>query len=437
MAFQIILAILLVLLNGFFVAAEFAIVKVRGSQLDLQVQKGKRAAKIAKHISQHLDGYLAATQLGITLASIGLGFVGEHVGREILQALFAGYMSPEVTNRLSVLIAFIIVTIAHIVFGELAPKSLAIQRPISTSLGIAIPLHLFYLACRPFIWLLNGMANLLLRLFGIQPVIGREVHSAEELQLILQQGAESGAIDSSEHELIQNVFDFKERVVKNIMVPRTQITAIDISTPSEEVLDIILNERYTRFPVYDQSIDNIVGVIHAKDVLAKVRDHSEIVLAEIMREPYFTPESKKVNDLLKELQLKKNIMMAIVLDEFGGTAGMVTLEDIVEELVGEIQDEYDEELPVVEQVSENEFIVNALAPITDVNEYLPVELPEDEDYDTVAGLMNVIFEKIPEVGEVRDGYGYNFTILAKVNRKVESVRLVKLEEEEEQEEAES
>lgn len=414
-------------LNGFFVAAEFAIVKVRASQLEVKIQEGARAAKVAKHITNHLDGYLAATQLGITIASIGLGFVGESVGGKILLSLFGGILSPEEAHRWSVPVAFILVTILHIVFGELAPKSIAIQRPISTSIAIALPLQLFYYIFRPIVWLLNGFANLLLRMIGIKPVTGHEVHSAEELQLILAQGMETGALDSSEHELIQNVFDFKERIVKNIMVPRTEITAIDINTSSEEVLDIIINERYTRFPVFDKSVDNIVGIIHAKDVLAKVRDGEEVIPEAIMREPYFTPESKNVSDLLKELQLKKNTMMAIVLDEFGGTAGMVTLEDIVEELVGEIQDEYDEEKPVVEQVGENEYLVNALAPITDVNEFLPEELPEDDDYDTVAGLMNVIFEKIPEVGETKDAYGYNFTILTKVNRKVESVRLLHID----------
>ncbi|HEY9561447.1 MAG TPA: hemolysin family protein [Anseongella sp.] len=426
MAFDIILAIFLVLLNGFFVAAEFAIVKVRASQLDLKIQEGARTARIAKHITGHLDGYLAATQLGITIASIALGFVGESVGEQILLALFGGVLSPEEAHQWSVPVAFFLVTILHIVFGELAPKSIAIRRPISTSIAIALPLQLFYYIFRPIIWMLNGFANLLLRIVGIKPVSGHESHTSEELKMILTQGMETGALDSSEHELIQNVFDFKERIVKNIMVPRTEISAIDINTTSEEVLDIIISERYTRFPVFDKSVDNIVGTIHAKDVLAKVRDGEAVIPGEIMREPYFTPESKNVSDLLKELQLKKNTMMVIVLDEFGGTAGMVTLEDIVEELVGEIQDEYDEEKPVVEQVAENEYLVNALAPITDVNEFLPEELPEDDDYDTVAGLMNVIFEKIPEVGETKDGYGYNFTILTKVNRKVESVRLLHL-----------
>ncbi|MFS8615570.1 MAG: hemolysin family protein [Solitalea sp.] len=427
MAFDIFLAIFLVILNGFFVAAEFAIVKVRASQIDLKIREGARTAKIAKHITTHLDGYLAATQLGITIASIGLGFVGEGVGEKMLMSIFGSALSPEEASRWAVPVAFLLVTIVHIVFGELAPKSIAIQRPISTSIAIALPLQLFYYVFRPFIWVLNGFANMLLRMVGIKPVSGREVHTTEELQLILAQGIETGALDSSEHELIQNVFDFKDRIVKNIMVPRTEITAIDINASSEEVLDLIISERYTRFPVFDKSIDNIVGIVHAKDVLVKVRDGEEVVPGEIMREPYFTPESKNVSDLLKELQLKKNTMMAVVLDEFGGTAGMVTLEDIVEELVGEIQDEYDEEKPVVEQVAENEFLVNALAPITDVNEFLPEELPEDDDYDTVAGLMNVIFEKIPEVGETKDAYGYNFTILTKVNRKVESVRILRLE----------
>lgn len=416
----------LVFLNGFFVAAEFALVKVRASQIEIKAKTGSRVAKIAKHMTQHLDGYLAATQLGITLASLGLGWVGEEVMTDIVTKFFHLFdidTSTAVATNIGHVLAFAIITILHIVFGELAPKSLAIQRPIGTTMGVALPLHFFYLVFRPFIWLLNGFANFILKLLGISTIGGHEAHhSSEELQYLLDQGKESGALENNEHELIKNVFDFNERVVKNIMVPRTKISGIELNTPHRELLDLIIHEGYSRIPVYDETIDKIVGIVHAKDTLPLLADNKECVLKDIIRKPYFIPETKKINDLLSELQLKR-IQIAIVLDEFGGTAGMVTLEDIVEELVGEIQDEYDEEKPIVDKVTPTEFIIDATASIYDVNEYLPHDLPEDGDYDTVAGLVSEIFGRIPEVGETREYNGYNITILKKADQNVESVKL--------------
>ncbi len=426
MGLTLFFTIFLVFLNGFFVAAEFAIVKVRASQIEIKAKSGSRVANMAKHMVQHLDGYLAATQLGITLASLGLGWVGEAVMTDIVLRFFGLFsidLSSQIATNMGHVLAFAIITILHIVFGELAPKSLAIQRPIATTMAIALPLHFFYLVFRPFILLLNGLATLFLRMLGISAISGQEAHhSSEELQYLLDQGMESGAIETNEHELIKNVFDFNERVVKNIMVPRTKISGVEIDSPHREVLDLIIREGYSRIPVYDETIDKIVGIVHAKDVLPLLAENKECVLREIIRKPYFIPETKKINDLLSELQLKR-IQIAIVLDEFGGTAGMVTLEDIVEELVGEIQDEYDEEKPIVEKVSTTEFVIDATASIYDVNEYLPHDLPEDGDYDTVAGLMSEIFGKIPEVGEAKEFSGYNITILKKADQNVESVKL--------------
>ncbi|MBC7913001.1 MAG: HlyC/CorC family transporter, partial [Pyrinomonadaceae bacterium] len=418
MGLQIFWTFFLVALNGFFVAAEFAIVKVRASQIEIKAKTGSRVGKVAKHITQHLDGYLAATQLGITLASLGLGWVGESVMEHIITNTLTFFkVNPDlivsISNTGGPILAFTIITILHIVFGELAPKSIAIQRPIGVTMAIALPLHVFYLICRPVIVVLNGFANALLKLFGIKAIGSHEsAHTSEELQYLLEQGKESGALNLNEHELIKNVFDFNERVVKHIMVPRTKISGIEQNTTPEELLEIIVKEGYSRMPVYDETIDKIIGVIHAKDILPLLAQQKELVLKDIIRKPYLIPETKKINDLLAEFQLRR-IQIAIVLDEFGGTAGMVTLEDIVEELVGEIQDEYDEEKPIVDKVSEFEFIVNASATIYDVNEYLPHDLPEDEDYDTVGGLVGALFGKIPEVGEFKEFYGYNVTVLKK------------------------
>lgn len=423
-AFKIFFTFFLVALNGFFVAAEFAIVKVRASQIEIKAKSGSRVANIAKHITQHLDGYLAATQLGITLASLGLGWVGESVMHSIVHDLLINFSLSEIyITSISTGIAFLFITVMHIVFGELAPKSVAIQRPVATTLFIALPLQAFYWLFRPFIWVLNGFANVILKLFGISSVGGHDaVHSTEELYYLLDQGKESGALDTNEHELIKNVFDFNERVVKNIMVPRTKIMGVELSTPKREVVEKIIAEGYSRLPVYDDIIDKIIGIVHAKDLLPLLADNKDWGLADIIRKPYFVPETKKINDLLSELQ-QKRIQIAIVIDEFGGTAGMVTLEDIVEEIVGEIQDEYDEEKPTVEKISDTEFIINAYATVYDVNEHLPHDLPEDEDFDTVGGLVSHAFGKIPEVGDSEECYGYLLTILKKTEQNIETIKL--------------
>jgi len=393
MALDLFWTLFLVLANGFFVAAEFAIVKVRVSQIEVQAKTGSKVATIAKSITEHLDGYLAATQLGITLSSLALGWVGEAVMTQIVQGAL-GFFGVELTGSVATnaghVLAFSIITVLHIVFGELAPKSIAIQKPVATTMKIAVPLQFFYFIFRPIIWVLNGFANFLLKILGFEVTKGESAHSSEELQYLLDKGKESGALDISEHELIKNVFDFNERIVKNIMVPRTRIVAVEVTADASELIETMTEEGYSRLPIYDDNIDQIVGIVHTKDILPLLAKGKEVVMKNIMRKPYFIPETKKINDLMAEFQLKR-IQLAIVLDEFGGTAGMVTLEDIVEELVGEIQDEYDEETPVVERISETEYMVDAGASIHDVNEFLPIELPESQDYDTMSGLVSEIF----------------------------------------------
>lgn len=427
MILDIFITVFLVLLNGFFVAAEFAIVKVRASQVELKAKTGNQTAKIAKNILANLDAYLSATQLGITLASLGLGWIGESVVTEIIiqsMNLFGFEITLELAHQIALPIAFLLITILHIVFGELAPKSIAIQRPVTTTFAIAIPLNVFYYLFRPFIWVLNGLANVILKKIGISPIHGHEVHTSEELQLLLDQGKESGALDSSEHELIKNVFDFNDRTVKKIIIPRTSIVAIDIDSDYKEFVNFVINEGYTRLPVYRNTIDDIIGYIHVKDLLVKELKDQKIRLSDLIRPVYFIPESKKIADLLSEMKNKRNPNMAIVLDEFGGTAGLVTMEDIIEELVGEIQDEHDEEKPKVVKLGDTEYLIDAQSTISDVNEFLPHALPEDDEYDSVAGLMNVVFEKIPDLGEEIEFSGYKFIVTQKKRNNVEMVKMI-------------
>lgn len=421
----LLITLFLVLLNGFFVAAEFAVVKVRASQLDIRIAGGSRTAHVAKSVIDNLDAYLSACQLGITIASLALGWVGESTVAHILIDLFVltGLgEQPELAHAIAVPTAFIFISTLHIVLGEMAPKTLAIRHPEPTSLAIAIPLRLFYVVFRPFIWALNHMSNSLLRLFGIHPAGHDESHSEEELRILLEQSKAQGTIESSEHELIEKVFHFDDRVVHQIMVPRTRMMMLDVDASSEEILDTLFKEGYTRMPVYKDSRDNIIGIVHSRDLFRLARDKRTINLRDVLRPTLFVPETKKIHDLLREFQ-RTRMHMAIAVDEFGAPSGVVTLEDIVEELVGEIQDEYDEETPAVERRSENEYVVKAYASIPDVNKLLPVPLPEGNDYATVAGFLNIIYGFIPEVNRRKVFGSYEFTILKTSKRSVELVLL--------------
>jgi CBS domain containing-hemolysin-like protein len=423
--FYIFITLFLVALNAFFVAAEFAIVKVRPSQLEIKASEGNSRAQVAMRILNDLDAYLSATQFGITLASLGLGWAGERVVMPmvIIALEFLSINVPELyMHEISIIISFILITIMHIVFGELAPKSIAIQRAENVTLTVAFPLRAFYVIFRPFIWLLNSFASLILKWSGFANVGEKELHSAAELELLIDQGKTSGALEASEHQLIKNVFGFIDVTVRQVMTPRTSINAIDIELPLEYILNKVINEGYSRLPVYKDNIDNIIGILYTKDLLKMMNKGEVIVLEKATRSPYFVPETKKVNELLKNLQAK-HLHMAVIIDEFGGVSGIVTIEDIIEELVGEIQDEHDDEAPVVEQVSENEFIVSALANILDINEYLPIPLPEGTEYDTLAGLLIKLFSRIPDLSEKIIFADYEFTILKKSKQ---SILLVKL-----------
>ena len=367
----------------------------------------------------------SATQLGITLASLGLGWIGESVVAEVLLAIIHKLglvIAPETVHTVALFASFATITILHIVIGEQAPKVLAIQKPEAVTLAIAAPLRVFYIVTYPAIWLLNVLSNGLLGMFGVKATHGGEIHTAEELRMLIDQGKESGEIQDSEHELIENVFQFNDWMVKQIMVPRTKLSALDVNAPAEQILDVVFNEGFSRMPVFEGNIDNIVGVLNVKDLLPIIRRQEPVDLARIMRPPYFVPETKKINRLLRQFQ-RKHIVMAIVSDEFGGVSGIVTIEDIMEELVGEIQDEYDNEVPVVEKIAEDEYRVNPATPISDANEYLPFPLPEGEDYETVGGLLNVIYGSVPEVGDVAVLDPYEFRVLQRSRRAVELVQL--------------
>jgi len=423
---DILITLILVFFNGFFVAAEFAIVKVRASQLELKVQSGSYFAAVAKRIVSRLDRYLAATQLGITLASLGLGWIGEPVVAKILLDLmsFVGVqMDPDLAHHIALPVAFLIITILHIVFGELAPKSLAIQSSQRTILVVALPLQFFFFIFRPFIFLLNGTANLVLRTIGISTIQGQDVHSSDELKYLVKQGKESGEIEQADYDIIKNAFEFSERIAKQIMIPRTQVVAIDVEDFQQDMVEHLIEENYSRIPCYAGSLDNIIGVVYLKDILIKLHLNESIRISSIMRSVLIVPETKYIAQLLKDFQ-SKHQQIAVVIDEYGGTQGIVTMEDILEELVGEIQDEYDNEIPFVEKKGEKTYTVLASASLDDINELLPHPLTVNEDYETLAGYLILKLGRIPNINEKISMEDYEFTVLKKNKNSILLAQLV-------------
>ncbi|ASK29496.1 hemolysin [Chryseobacterium sp. T16E-39] len=429
---RLLLALFLVLLNGFFVAAEFSIVKVRYSQIQIKAAEGDSMAKQAEHIIKHLDEYLSATQLGITLASLALGWVGESALHHIIENAFISInfeLSAASVTSISLIISFVLITIMHIVFGELIPKSIAIRKSEATTMATAVPLRIFYTIFKPFIWLMNSMSNGVLRLMKIHPASEQEIHSTEELQLLVKQSADSGEIEEENYEIIKNAFDFTDHSAKQIMVPRQNITSIDFEEDISDIINKIMDSGYSRIPVYINSIDNVIGILYTKEIIREfVKRKGELNhddLKTLMRDAFFVVGSKKISDLLKIFQQKKQ-HLAIVIDEFGGTEGIITLEDILEELVGEIQDEEDDEDKIVDKIGDNIYWVQATQPLEEINEFLPKRLApsEESEYNTLAGFILHALEDIPVENQEFDLENYHFKILKMNNKSVELVELV-------------
>lgn len=431
MVLGILLIALLIALNAFFVAAEFAIIKVRYTSVEREAEAGSSIAQTSQKILDRLDAYLSAAQIGITLASLALGWIGEPIVADIIVATMHAIglpISDLLAHQIALPIGFLAITILHLIFGEAVPKYAAIYYPQELTYFCAIPLKFFAAMTAPLVWIINSGTWLVLAPFGIKVESDHDTHTELELRMLLAASAQSGelgSIQKTEHEMIEKVFSFDERLVRQIMVPRTQMACVALEEDSEQVLDTVAKEGYSRMPVFSGSRDTIVGVVHSKELLRKFMEKQSFKLADIMRPAYFVPETKKIRVLLRELQSKRN-HMAIVVDEFGVTSGLVTLEDIVEEIVGEIQDEYDDESPAVEMRKEGDFIVNAHASILDVNSFLPKPLPESPEYSTVAGLLNVLFSGIPEVGQSCSECGYEFRIIKRSRGSVGSVLLIPL-----------
>jgi CBS domain containing-hemolysin-like protein len=394
------LALVLVGLNGFFVAAEFALVRVRESRIQQLEQEGSARAGVVRDALRDLDDYLSVCQVGITVASLGLGWIGEpavaHLIEPVLHAV--GITSERAVSIISFVVGFALITYAHLVFGEQAPKYFSIQKAERTALWISRPLKIFMVLFRPLVWLVNASTNFVLRPWGIKLGEEMEAHSEEELRIMISSSAASGELEPAERDYLNNVFDFGDRVAREIMVPRPDIEALSVDMPLPEMVDAAVFGRYTRYPVYEGDLDHIVGAVHVKDLLRAARENpDDFDIRAIIRDCLVVPENKPIEQILREFQ-KRKLQMAIVIDEWGSVEGLITIEDIVEELVGEIQDEFDEGEAEIEEVGDGVYAIDGRIPITEVNEYFNLDLPH-EDFDTIGGYVLGVLGRPPEPGD--------------------------------------
>ncbi|HDR7792855.1 TPA: HlyC/CorC family transporter [Bacillus luti] len=429
--FKLLMVAILIALTAFFVAVEFAIIKVRSSRIDQLVSEERRGALAAKKVTSNLDEYLSACQLGITITALGLGWLGEPTIKHLLEPLFLKIqLSPAISSTVSFIIAFAVITFLHVVIGELAPKTFAIQKAEQVSLLLSKPLIYFYRVMYPFIWALNGSARIVTGLFGLPPASEHEVaHSEEELRLILSESYESGEINQREFKYVNNIFEFDNRVAKEIMVPRTEVVGLYEDEPFETHIKVIAQEKYTRYPVFGEDKDEIIGMVNVKDLFIRYMDGNRDEECSIT--PYTRPvievlENIPIHDLLLQMQ-RKHIPLAVLYDEYGGTAGIVTLEDILEEIVGEIRDEYDEdEHPPIEHISEGYKIVEGKVLISEINDLFGIHLVA-ADVDTIGGWIMVQKQTVAE-GDIIEQNGFYFKVLEKDMHQIKRVEIKKVEE---------
>ena len=394
---------ILVLANGFFVMAEFALVSVRRTRIEELVAQGNATARTVSRAVNDPDRFIAATQLGITLASLGLGWIGEPALTHLLQPLIERVPGPwqsTASHSLASGIGFAIITFLHVVIGELAPKSIALQDPERASLIVARPTLWTERLFAPFIWALNGTGNALLKMLGFEPASGHElVHSAEEIRMLVMASAESGAIETSEQEMVAAVFDLRETLARQVMIPRTEMVCLQADDTLSEASALAAETMLTKFPVYQDDLDHIIGILHTKDMIKAMhtRQDTDIPVGELVREAIFLPESIRVDDLLAKFR-QRHQHIAILLDEYAGTAGLVTLEDLMEELVGDVKDAFDRPEPQIRRLSEKAALVDGLVLIEQVNTAFGLSL-EDPNYDTIAGYVLGRLGRIGTVGD--------------------------------------
>ncbi len=425
---NLIIILLLLLANGFFVASEFALVSVRHTRINQLANEGNATAKVTIKALGELDKYIAATQLGITVASIGLGWVGEATIAKIIQPLFdflPNVSNTIATHSLAVIFAFVFITFAHVVIGELMPKSIALQYPEKTTLIITRPLVLTAKLFAPFIFLLNGFGNCCLRLLKIPPAHPvHSVHSEEEIDMIIDASYKGGVLNETESFILKNTLKFSDLTAKQIMIPRCDVVAIDIDIDDEALKNILLENQYTRYPVYKDNIDNITGILHVKDLYYHKMLGDKTALKEILRKPLFVTETMTTDVLLENLKNNKT-EIAIVIDEFGGMSGIISLEDVLEEIFGEVQDEFDEEEKDIKEVGENKYIVNGLVRIEDFFERFSIHQQEDE-VETICGYIQKLLGRLAKKNDEVIIDNYKVRVLELKGRRIKKLLVEKI-----------
>jgi CBS domain containing-hemolysin-like protein len=425
---MVLAALGLVLLNAMFVAAEFAFVRVRGTRLRLLSQSGSSRARAALYGQTHLEDYLSVCQLGITLASLGLGWLGEPAVARLLRPLLSwlGVDNPTLTHSLSVLTGFVIITFLHVTFGELAPKNISIRAAEPTALFLAWPMLIAHHAFRPFVTILNASAQVVLSLIGASGWRKSPAYSTEELKLLIEESKKDGQLDEVEERLLNNVMNMDRRLARDIMVHRTKVVTLSVASGKEEAVEAILLHGHTRLPVYEGDRDNVVGFVHAKDLLRPGFDG----LKSIVRPATYIYENMPADAIL-ELMLKKNTKLGLVWDEYGAWQGLLTMEDILESIVGEIRDEFDREEPPILESPEGWVLAQATVSLDELGSHVRLRLTADteEKYRTLATLLAEKFSGSPSVGDVWEGYGGRFTVVATDGQAIATVRVESLGEE--------
>jgi CBS domain containing-hemolysin-like protein len=407
------------------------LVSVRHTRIAELVAQGQDSAVAVQNALKNPDRVIAATQLGITLASLGLGWIGEPAVAHLIQPLvelFPRAIQSGVSHSISAGLAFALITFLHVVVGELAPKSIALQNPEKTSLVVARPTLWSELIFKPFIWVLNGAGNALLRLIGIKPASGHGlVHSVEELKMLVTASTEGGVVEPQEREMLHAVFDFGDLLVGQVMIPRTEIVAVEADLPLEQIITLITESTYTKFPVYDDNLDTILGVVHVKDILRVMQEPGwqEVTARSLVREPIYVPETIAVSALLLHFQDRRQ-HIAIVLDEYGGTAGLVTLEDLLEEIFGEVSDPFDRVSPEFQTQPDGSIWIDGMTLIEDVNAHLGLDL-EDPNYYTIAGYVLGKLGRIPKVKESIEGDDVRLQVEALDGLRIARVSLTRLD----------
>ena len=428
--FNLFLIAFLLFSNGFFVAAEFAMVKVRKTRIEQLVKEGNFSAKIALEAIKDLDKFIAAVQLGVTISSIGLGWVGEGTLARIIEPLFnflPGAGQTIATHTVSVSLAFALITFLHVVLGELIPKSIALEYTEKTALVIAQPMQAITFVFNPFIWLLNGFGNWLLKLMNIPHSHKSSlVHSSEELDMLVDASYNGGVLNETEKDMLHNVFKFSDLTAKQVMVPRTDMDCVPIEMSVAEHKKTATENQYTRYPVYENDIDHISGLIHVKDLYKLSLDDTTCPIERIQRDIMLVPETITMDNLVLEFKKRKG-QMAIVVDEFGGTSGLITLEDVIEEIFGDVQDEFDEEEeeePDIIEISPDKYLANAMMRTDEIAEFFTMdeELIEDEDVDTIGGLVVKLLGRLANVNDTVSHHGLTFIV-----KEIDGARITKLE----------